>query len=165
MPQESSFDIASSVDLQELDNAVNQVVKEMQTRYDFKGSKSELTFDRKEKAISILADNDLRLKSIIDMLFAKCAKRGVPLKAIKFGAVERALDQMVRQSGSVVQGIPQEEAKEIVKRIKALKLKVQSTIQGDSVRVSGKSKDDLQTVIHTLRAANFSVALQFVNYR
>src|SRR3989338_711217 len=153
MPSDSSFDIVSQVNLQEVDNAIQQALKEIKTRFDFKGSKSEITFQREEKKIILLADDDLKLKNIIDIVETKLAKRGVSVKALKFGVAEKALDGMVRQTAEVIQGIAHEKAKEIVKLIKDLKLKVQASIQGDEIRVSSKSKDDLQTVIQVVKAA------------
>lgn len=165
MAKDFSFDIVSEVDLQEVDNAVNQAVKEIQTRFDFKGSKSELKFNRDERMITLLADNDLRLKSLTDVLHSKLAKRGVSIKSLQMESVEKALDGMIRQTAKVVQGIPQDRAREVVKKIKDLRLKVQPAIQGDQIRVSGRSKDDLQVVIQMLRSANLPLPLQFVNYR
>ena len=165
MGKDFSFDIVSEVDLQEVDNAVNQAIKEMRTRYDFKGTKCELKFNRTDKKITLLADNDLRMKSLTDMLHQKLSKRGVALKSLQYGTPEKALDGMIRQSAEVIQGIPQDRAKEIVKTIKDLKLKVQPSIQGDSIRVASRVKDDLQTVIQTLRGGNVAVPIQFVNYR
>jgi len=166
MGSDCSFDVVSTVDLQEIDNAVNQALKEMHNRYDFKGSKSNLTFNRDEGKITILADDDMKLSSLIQMLREKLAKRGVSMKALKLGVAEKAMDGMIRQVGELVQGIPQDKAKDMVKRIKEMKLKVQASIQKDQVRVSGKSKDDLQSVIQMLRAQeDLDLALQFVNYR
>ncbi|MBI4395323.1 MAG: YajQ family cyclic di-GMP-binding protein [Candidatus Omnitrophica bacterium] len=165
MAGDFSFDIVSQVDLQEVDNAINQTVKEIKTRFDFKGSKSELSFKREEKKILFLADDDLKLKNIVEILETKLAKRGISIKALKYGTQEKALDGMIRQAAEIIQGIPQEKAKDIVKRIKDLKLKVQSSIQGEQVRVSGRTKDDLQTVIQFLRGSNLDLPLQFTNYR
>ena len=165
MANDSSFDIVSQVDLQEVDNAVNQAMKEVKTRFDFKGSKSEFTLNREEKKIQLLADDDLKLRNLIQILEGKLVKRGVSVKALKFGTSEKALDGMLRQEVEIIQGIPQEKAKEIVKKIKDLKLKVQASIQEDQVRLSGKSKDDLQLVVQALRNANFEIPLQFINYR
>ena len=166
MSSDSSFDIVSQVDFQEVDNAVNQAIKEMRARYDFKGSKSELVFKRDEKKISILADDDMKLNSMTEMLETKLAKRGISVKALKYGTSEKAMDGLIRQSAEIISGIPQEQAKEIVKAIKEQKLKVQPSIQGEQVRVAGKNKDDLQAVIQLLRSAPpVSIPLQFVNYR
>ena len=165
MAQDSSFDIVSEVNLQEVDNAVNQAMKEIRTRFDFKGSKSEIVLDRTEKKIKFLADDDMKLKNMTEMLQDKLAKRSVSIKALKYGIAEKALDGMIRQTAEILQGIPQEKAKDIVRRIKDLKLKVQASIQSDQVRVSGKSKDDLQVIIQMLKNANLDLPLQFANYR
>lgn len=165
MAGDFSFDIVSQVDLQEVDNALNQAMKEIKTRFDFKGSKSEIKFNRDEKKIMFLADDDMKLKNTIEILEGKLAKRGVSVKSLKYGISEKALDGMVRQSAEVIQGIPQDKAKEIVKNIKELKLKIQPSIQGDQIRVSSRTKDDLQTVISFLRGAQLDLPLQFTNYR
>lgn len=165
MAADFSFDIVSQVNPQEIDNAVNQAKKEMLTRFDFKGSKSQINFNRTELKIELLADDDLKLKSLIQMLQEKAAKRGVSMKAFKYGSAEKALDGMIRQTVEMVQGIPQEKAKEIVKSIKELKLKAQPSIQGDQVRIASRSKDELQTVIQTIRSRDFGIPLQCINYR
>jgi cyclic-di-GMP-binding protein len=165
MAKEFSFDIVSEVDLQEVDNAINQAVKELRARFDFKGSKSEIRFDRGEKKITLITDSDIRLKSLTDMLYQKFSKRNVPLNSIDFKESEKAFDGQIRQVGEIIQGIPQEKAKELVKYIKTLKIKVQPSIQGDHVRISGKHKDDLQEVIQGVKTSQFSLPLQFVNYR
>lgn len=165
MATDFSFDVVSQVDLQEVDNAVNQTMKEIRTRFDFKGSPSEITFKREEKKIMLLAGDDLKLKNMIDILRGKLAKRGVSMKSLEYGTVEKALDGLIRQTAEVIQGIPPEKAKEIVRRIKELKLKVQPAIQGEQVRVTGRSKDDLQAVIEFLKAANMNIPFQFINYR
>ena len=165
MAGDFSFDIVSQVDLQEVDNALNQAMKEIKTRFDFKGSKSEIKFNRDEKKIMFLADDDMKLKNTIEILEGKLAKRGVSVKSLKYGISEKALDGMVRQSAEVIQGIPQDKAKEIVKNIKELKLKIQPSIQGDQIRVSSRTKDDLQMVISFLRGAQLDLPLQFTNYR
>lgn len=165
MADTSSFDIVSNVDFQEVDNAINQALKEIKTRFDFKGSKSDITFKKEDKKLSFLADDEMKLKNLHDILEGKLAKRGVSVKSLKYGVSEKALDGMVRQEAEIIQGIPQEKSKEIVKQIKELKLKVQASIQGDEIRVSGKSRDDLQFVIQTVKSKNADLPLQFVNYR
>lgn len=165
MPTESSFDIVSEVDLQEIDNAVNQTLKEIANRFDFKGSKATVSFNRTDKKIVLLGDDELRLKNLKDILATKLAKRSVPQKALRYLTEEKAFDGAIRQSAEIIQGIPQENAKEIVKQIKELKLKVQSSIQGEKVRVVSKSKDDLQSVMQNLRNSTFTVPIQFVNFR
>ena len=165
MSTESSFDIVSEVNLQEVDNAVNQATKELINRFDFKGSKSSFSFNRMEKKIVFLADDEMKLKSLKDILTTKLAKRSVPLKAMRYLPEEKAFDGTIRQVAEIIQGIPQDEAKDIVRRIKDQKLKVQASIQGEKVRVTGKSKDDLQHVIQILRETNFKIPLQFSNFR
>jgi hypothetical protein len=163
--QDHSFDIVSNVDLQEVDNAVNITTKEISQRFDFKGSKSKLTFDRKEKSITIIADDTYKLKSVIDILQSKIFKRGISQKALQYEKIESAFDGTVRQVVKIQQGIPTEKAKEIVKLIKQTKLKVQAQIQEDQVRVSAKKIDDLQEIQKMLKEKEFDFAMQFVNYR
>jgi uncharacterized protein YajQ (UPF0234 family) len=159
-----SFDIVSKVDVQEVDNAVNQATKEMAQRYDFRGSNSKLEWDKKAE-IKLTGDSENRLNTIIDLLQGKFVKRGVSLKALDYGKVEDASGGMKRQTITLKQGIPSEKGKEINKIIKELKLKVQSQIQEDQVRVTGKKLDDLQAVIQELKAKDFDIDLQFVNMR
>lgn len=159
-----SFDIVSKVNMQEVDNAVNQAQKEMQQRYDFKGSKSEIKWEKKEE-ITILADDDNKLNSVIDILQSKFVKRGVSLKALDFGTVEDASGSMKRQVIKLRMGIPTDKAKQIVKTIKDAKLKVQSQIQDEQVRVTGKKIDDLQEVIQMLKGKDLDIDLQFENMR
>jgi len=158
-----SFDIVSKVDMQEVDNAVNQTVKEITQRYDFKGSKSQV--DLEKESIKILANDDFRLKAIIDILQSKCIRRGISLKALQYGKEEAASGGMVRQIITIQQGISKEKGKEINAIIKETKLKVQGQIQEDQVRVSGKNIDDLQEVIRLLKEKDLGVELQFVNLR
>ena len=165
MANQFSFDIVSEVDSQELDNAINQALKEILQRYDFKGSKSEITFNKKENVINVLSDSDFKLKSVIDILQNKMIKRGISIKALKYGNVEPASGGTVRQEIKLQQGIEKEDAKNIVKLIKDRKLKVQATIQDEQVRVSGKDKDDLQEVMKLLRESELEFAFQFTNYR
>ncbi len=158
-----SFDIVSKVELQEVDNAVNQTIKEIIQRYDFKGSKSQVTLE--SDTIKVLADDDFRLKAIIDILQSKCIKRGISLKALQYGKAESASGGMVRQIITIQQGISKEKGKEINGVVKETKLKVQSQIQDDQVRVTGKNIDDLQEVIKLLKGKDLGVELQFVNFR
>ncbi|GFE57278.1 YajQ family cyclic di-GMP-binding protein [Geobacter sp. AOG1] len=158
-----SFDIVSKVDMQEVDNAVNQTVKEIAQRYDFKGSKCEVT--QEKESIKVLADDDFRLKSIIDILQSKFIKRGISVKALQYGKAESASGSMVRQIITIQQGISKEKGKEINAVIKETKLKVQSQIQDDQVRVTGKNIDDLQEVIRILKGKNLDVEMQFINFR
>ncbi|MBI3605425.1 MAG: YajQ family cyclic di-GMP-binding protein [Nitrospirae bacterium] len=163
MADQNSFDIVSKVDLQELKNAVDQATKEIHQRFDFKGSISNIAFEKEE--IVLTSDDAYRLKSVTDILESKLVKRNISLKAMDYGKVEEALGNTVRQKVKIQQGIPSDAAKEIVKEIKNAKLKVQAQIQGDQVRVSGKNRDDLQAVIATLKKKDFGVDLEFANYR
>jgi hypothetical protein len=165
MPDTSSFDIVSDVNLQEVDNAINQARKEIAQRFDFKGSKSSIDLDQKEKQVTVHSDDDFKLKSVIDILQGKLIKRNVPLKALSYGTVEQAAGGTVRQVIKLLVGIDKDNARKIVKMIKDAKLKVQAQIMEDQVRVSGKSKDDLQSVIKMIRDANLPFAVQFTNYR
>ncbi|OGW07447.1 MAG: YajQ family cyclic di-GMP-binding protein [Nitrospinae bacterium RIFCSPLOWO2_02_39_17] len=165
MSKESSFDIVSIVEIPEVINAINQAMMEIKQRFDFKGSKSDIKLEEKDKKIVLLSDDEYKLKSVIDILQTKLVKRGVSLKALKYDKVEPATGGTVRQVITLQQGIPVEKAKEIVKIIKDTKLKVQAQIQGEQVRVSGKNKDDLQGVIALLRGKDMGIDLQFVNYR
>jgi len=163
--QEFSFDVVSKVDLQEVSNAVQQATKEIGTRFDFRGSASKIEWNEKELTLTLVSDDDHKLKSVVDILEGRLVKRGVPIKALDFGKVEDSAGGTVREIVKVQQGIPSEKAKEIVKAIKDRKLKVQASIQSDQVRVSGRNKDDLQAVMAVLRAEDFRVPLQFTNYR
>jgi len=160
----SSFDIVSKVDVQEVDNAVNQAKAELKNRYDFKGSKCELSWDKKEEII-VTGDSDSRLKALVDMVEARLVKRGVPLKSLDFQPVEDMSGDMKKQVIKVSQGIPTDKAKAMVKMIKGLKLKVQAQIQDDQIRVTGKKLDDLQAVIQDMKSRDLDVALQFINMR
>jgi hypothetical protein len=165
MPETFSFDIVSEVNLQETDNAINQARKEIAQRYDFKGSKSTMELDLKEKKIAVASDDDFRLKAVVDILQNKLIKRGVPLKALDYGPVEPAAGGTVRQMIGLRVGIDKENARLIVKMIKDAKLKVQAQIMDDQVRVSGRAKDDLQAVMKLVRDAELKFAVQFTNYR
>ncbi len=160
-----SFDIVSRVDLQEVDNAINQAKKELGTRFDFRGSKSTIDWNRDEKKVVLVADDELKLKNLKDILTTRLAIRKVSLKSLEWGKEEKAFDGMVRQEATLTVGIPQERAKELVKEIKGTGLKVQASIQGEEVRVSSRSKDDLQAVIQHLKDYPCQVPLQFTNYR
>lgn len=167
MAQQFSFDIVSKIDLQEVDNAVNQAKKEILTRFDFKGTQSTIDFlkDEKEKKIRLIADDDMKLRNLQDILRTRMASRKISQKSLDFKTPEKAFDGCLRQEVTLTQGISQEKAKELVKSIKDLLLKVQTSIQGDEVRVSSKSKDDLQAVIQHLQAAQLTFPVQFVNFR
>ncbi len=165
MPDTFSFDIVSEVNLQEVDNAVNQARKEIGQRYDFKGSKSSMELNLKEKELLVTSDDDFKMKSVIDVLQGKLIKRGVPVKALDYGPVEPAAGGTVRRIIRLRVGIGKDDAKLIVKMIKDTKLKVQAQIMEDQVRVSGRSKDDLQSVMKLVRDADLKFATQFTNYR
>ena len=160
-----SFDIVCKIDLQELDNSIQQARREIQTRYDFKGSKTSIEFREKERDVVLTSESDFRLKAVLDILQSKMVKRGISLKAVTPGKIEPAAGGMVRQAISLQQGIPIEKAREIVKKIKDSKKKVQASIQGDTVRVSGKDRDTLQDIIGLLRNSDFGIDMQFTNYR
>jgi cyclic-di-GMP-binding protein len=162
----ASFDITSGVDLQEVDNAVNQARKEVAQRYDFKGSKASIDFNRAENNLTLTADDDFKMTALWEILQTRLVRRGVPTKNLTPGELERAANDTVRRVVSLQQGIPTEAAKEIIKFLKEHKLKrVQAAIQADQVRVSSASKDELQEAMRLLREHDFGVALQFGNYR
>ena len=166
MATAASFDITSGVDLQEVDNAVNQAKKEIAQRYDFKGSKASIDFNRLENSITLTADDEFKMTALWEVLQSRLVRRGVPTKNLTPGELERAANDTVRRVIALKQGIPTEAAKDIVKFLKDNKLKkVQAAIQADQVRVSSASKDDLQEAIRLLREHDFGVALQFGNYR
>ena len=165
MAQEFSFDVVSKVDLQEVSNAVQQASKEIATRFDFRGSASKIEWNEKELTLTLISDDAHKLKSVVDILETRLVKRGVAVKSLDFGKIEDAAGGTVRQIAKIQQGIDSEKAREIVKTIKDRKLKVQAAIQGDQVRVSGRSKDDLQGVMALLRGGDYGVPLQFTNYR
>src|SRR5258708_17719466 len=164
MAAENSFDIVSKVDLQEVFNAIQNALKEIHTRFDLKDSKSDIQLEGKEALVLSSAD-EYKLKAVTDILQSKLVKRGVPIKALSYGAVEPAAGSSVRQKITMQQGIPIEKAREIVKVVKDSKKKVQDSIQGDTVRVSGKDRDALQETIALLKAHDFGIDMQFTNYR
>lgn len=164
MASDNSFDIVSKVDLQEVSNAIQQALKEIHQRYDLKDSKSNIELEGKDAIILTSAD-DYTLKAVTDVLQSKLIKRGVPLKAFDYGKIEPAASSTVRQKVSMQQGIPTEKAKDIVKYIKDSKKKVQASIQGDFVRVTGKDRDTLQEIIALLKGKDFGIDMQFTNYR
>jgi uncharacterized protein YajQ (UPF0234 family) len=160
---ENSFDIVSKIDMQEVSNAVQQALKEIHTRFDLKDSKSNITMDT--DGLTLVSADEYKLKAVTDILQSKLVKRGVPLKGLNYGAIEPAAGSTVRQKITMQQGIPIEKAREIVKTIKNSKKKVQASIQGDLVRVSGKDRDILQEIIALLRNKDFGIDMQFTNYR
>lgn len=165
MPDLSSFDVVSLVDMQEVKNAVDQTMKEIRQRFDFKGSKTDLTLKEKERELSVLSDDEYKLKAVLEILKAKFVKRNVSLKAMTYGKVEEALGGTVRQVIGIQSGIPDDKAKAISKEIRDAKFKVQAQIQADQIRVQSKSKDELQAVIAFLKQKDFGIDLQFVNFR
>ena len=162
---EHSFDIVSKVDLQEVSNAVQQAMKEISQRFDFRGSKSKIEVDKEKNELHIVSDGDYKLKSVIDILQSKLIKRNVPLKALDYGKIESALSGTVKQVVTLQQGIPAEKAKEIVKIIKNTKIKVQAEIQKDQLRVRAKKIDDLQSVMNLLKEKDLGIHVEFLNYR
>src|SRR5258706_5327575 len=163
MAQQNSFDVVSQVDRAEISNAINQTLKEVGQRFDFKGSHANVALEKEELVLT--AEDETKLRNMNDILQQKLVRRGVPLKAFSNGRVEPEAGGTVRQREQIQQGIPQEKAKEIVKLIKDSKAKVQASIQGDTVRVTGKDRDTLQQVIATLKAKDFGINMQFTNYR
>jgi len=164
MASDNSFDVVSKIDLQEVSNAIQQAAKEIHTRFDLKDSKSEINMEGKD-AIVLSSADEYKLKAVTDVLQTKLVKRQVPLKGLQYEAIEPAAGSTVRQRIKLQQGIPIEKDREIVKLIKDSKLKVQASIQGDTVRVSGKDRDTLQQVIALLRNKDFGIDMQFTNYR
>ena len=162
---EHSFDIVSMVDLQEVTNSVHQATKEIEQRFDFKGSKSSIEFNKDKAEITLISDDEQKMKNVIDVLQSKLVKRGVSLKSLQYGKIEKASGNTVRQSVSLQQGIAQDKAKEIVKNIKDLKMKVQAEIQKDQVRVRAKKIDDLQTIISMLKEQEWDIHMEFINFR
>jgi uncharacterized protein YajQ (UPF0234 family) len=160
---ENSFDVACKIDMQEVANAVNQAKREIETRYDLKGSKNEITQDK--SVITMTSPDDMKLKAVLDILQSKLHRRGIDLKALTIGNPEPAAGGTLRQTMTLQDGIPIEKAKEIVRLIKDAKIRVQASIQEKQVRVSGKNRDDLQAVIAMLKARELGIAIQFTNYR
>lgn len=161
-----SFDITSNVDLQEVDNALNQARKEVAQRYDFKGSKASIEFDPKESKLVLVSDDEFKLNALWEIVQTRLVRRNVPVRNLSRGTATPAANSTVRQEIALQQGIPSEKAKDIVKFLKDAKLKkVQTSIQGDQLRVQSPSKDDLQEAMRVLREQDFGVALQFGNYR
>jgi uncharacterized protein YajQ (UPF0234 family) len=160
---DNSFDVVCKIDMQEVTNALDQARREIETRYDLKGSRNEITLDKTD--IVVAAADDMKLKAVVDIIQSRLHRRGVPLKALTYGKVEEAAGGLKRQRIGLQQGIPIDKAREIVRLVKETKLKVQAAIQEDQVRVSGKSRDDLQRVIALLKESDLGIALQFANYR
>ena len=165
MAKESSFDVVSSVDMQEVDNAFQQAKKELSQRYDLKGSGAEITLDKQKKTITVAAPADFVARQVIDIIGSKLIKRGIDLAAVKWGDPQAATGQSVRQVATIVEGIDKETAGKINKDIKGTKLKVKVVIEGDKLRVSSASRDTLQEVIAFLKGQDYGQPLQYVNYR
>ena len=162
---EHSFDIVSKVDLQEVSNAIQQAMKEIAQRYDFRGSKSDIELDKGNNEITLTSDDEYKLKSVVDILESKLIKRKVPVKALEYGTVDAALSGTVKQIVKLQQGIPTEKGKEIAKIIKSAKMKVQAEIQKDQLRVKGKDIDSLQSMISILKGKDLDIHLEFLNFR
>ncbi len=165
MAEQNSFDVVSKVEMQEVKNALDQALREIHQRFDFKGTKTELTLKEKESELVVVSDDEYKLRSVVDILKAKLVKRNVSVKAFTFGKVEAALGGTVRQVATIQNGLSTEKAKESTKEIKEGKFKVQAQILGDQVRVQSKSRDELQRVIAFLKGQDFGLDLQYINYR
>jgi uncharacterized protein YajQ (UPF0234 family) len=165
MAQQFSFDIVSEADQQEIDNAINQARKEVEQRYDFKGSNTVIDWNPKERTIILHTSDDMKLRALTEILNGKMIKRGISLKALDYEKAEQATGMTLRQTIKIKHGLEGEQAKQITKLVKDLKMKVQAQIQGDAVRIIGKSKDDLQQAIAVLKAQSFDFPIQFTNYR
>ena len=163
MPSDSSFDVVSRVDQQELENALNQARKEIEGRFDFKNSKTSI--ENTDKEITVVSDDELKLKNVLDIIQTRAVRRGISLKSFEYGKVEPASQNTLRQKITLKMGIPKDKSKPIFDAIKASKLKVNAQFQGDQIRVTGKSKDDLQKVITLLKGLEYELPLQFINYR
>ena len=162
---DNTFDVVSKIDLAEVSNAVQQALKEIHQRFDLKDSKSNIELNEKDKKLTLTSQDEYKLKAVTEILGQKLVKRQVPLKGLTYGTVEQAAGSTVKQEVSLQQGIPIEKSREIVKKIKDSKLKVQASIQGDLVRVSGKDRDTLQSAIKLLRESDFGIDMQFINFR
>ncbi|GHT64974.1 YajQ family cyclic di-GMP-binding protein [Endomicrobiia bacterium] len=165
MADKFSFDIVSEVNMMEVDNAVNQAQKELVNRFDFKGSKSAIELNKNDKKITLIADDDYKMKALKDILEGRFAKRGVSIKSLNYRAQENAFEGYIRQTAEIVSGLPLDKAKELAKLIRDSKIKVQTQIDGEKVKIISPKKDDLQQVIAYLKEVSFSLPLQFTNYR
>jgi cyclic-di-GMP-binding protein len=163
LPSESSFDVVSRIDQQELDNALNQARKEIENRFDFKHSKTSIESD--DKKITLISDDEMKMRNVVDIVQSKAIKRGIDVKAFDYGTVEPAAGSTVRQVVTLRSGIPKDKSKALMEKIKSLKLKVTAQYQDEQIRVTSKNRDDLQKVIAELKAMEFELPLQFVNYR
>lgn len=160
-----SFDLVSKINMQEVDNAVNSVLRELTNRYDFKGAVFSIEFKNKDNLIIIDADSEYKMQAIADSLKVYATKRGIDVKCLDFGEIQKAGGQMLKQEVKLKNGIEQEIAKKIIKHVKDLKIKVQASIRGDEIRVEGKKRDDLQDAIVSIKSGNFDLPLQFINLR
>ncbi len=165
MAKENSFDIVSKVDLTDVQNAVNVALKEIKNRYDFKGSKSDITLEKDKEELTLISDDEFKMEQLKDVLVNKLIKQNVPTKNIDYGKSENAAGGTIRQRAKLVQGIDKDNGKKITNIIKQSGLKVKSQIQDDQVRVTGKSKDDLQKIMNAIRDADLPIDIQFINYR
>lgn len=163
MPTDSSFDVVSRIDRQELDNALNAARKEIENRFDFKHSKTNIESD--EKKITLISDDEMKMRNVVDIVQSRAIRRGIDAKAFAFGTLEPAAGSTVRQVITLRAGIPKDQSKALMEKIKSLKLKVNAQYQDEQIRVSGKNKDDLQKVMAALRDFEYELPLQFVNYR
>jgi uncharacterized protein YajQ (UPF0234 family) len=162
---DNSFDVVSKIELPEVNNAIQQALKDINNRYDLKDSKSSIELNEKDHKILLASQDEYKLKAVIEVLESKLVKRKVPLKGLTYGTLIPAAGSSVKQEITMQQGIPIEKAREIVRKIKDSKLKVQAAIQGDLVRVSGRDRDTLQSVIKLLNSSDFGIDMQFINYR
>jgi uncharacterized protein YajQ (UPF0234 family) len=162
---DNSFDVVSQIEMPEVNNAIQQAMKEITTRYDLKDSKSNIELNEKEKKVTLSSSDDFKLKAATEIFQAKLIKRGVPVKNLTYGTIIPSVGSSVKQEVTLTSGIPTEKAKDVVKKIKESKLKVQAAIQGDLVRISGKDRDTLQQVMALLRGQDFGIELQFINFR
>lgn len=162
---DNSFDVVSQIEMPEVSNAIQQAMKEITTRYDLKDSKTHIELNEKDKKITMSSVDDFKLKAATEILQSKMVKRGVPIKNLTYGTVQSAAGATVKQEVTLTSGIPIEKARDIVKKIKDSKLKLQAAIQGDLVRVSGKDRDTLQQAIQLLKSSDFAIDLQFTNFR
>lgn len=162
---DNSFDVVSQIELPEVNNAIQQAMKEITTRYDLKDSKSKIELNEKDKKLTLISADDFKLKAVTEILNQKLVKRGVPIRNLEYGVINSATGSTVKQEITLISGIATEKAKEITKAMKDSKLKVQAAIQGDLVRISGKDRDTLQQAIAVLRGSDFGIELQFINFR
>ena len=162
---DNSFDVVSEINMPEVVNAIQQAMKEIGTRYDLKDSKSHIELKEKDKKLELTSGDDYKLKAVIEILQGKLVKRNVPIRNLTYGPVTSSIGQSVKQEVTLISGIPSEKAKDVVKKLKDSKLKVQAAINGDLVRVSGKDRDTLQQAIAVLKANDFGIELQYTNFR